>query len=150
MDIAIILKDDLFQLNVENGDLQADQGLETAVIISLFTDRRVAAQDLPVGQLSQRGYWGDMFPEVPNDKWGSKLWTLEREKITDALLPKAEAYCNDALAWLITDGIAKDISVSASLDTSKRLILGITITKPNGDENKFGYLWDGLIVQGND
>ena len=54
--------------------------LKTAVVISLFTDRRVNEEDVPNGELN-RGYWGDMdLPE--GESLGSKLWLLKREKLT--------------------------------------------------------------------
>ncbi len=45
---------------------------------------------------------------------GSRLWLLAREKQLPAVMRKAEAYARQALQWLIDDGIAASVSVTAS------------------------------------
>ncbi|WP_241085111.1 phage GP46 family protein [Candidatus Vondammii sp. HM_W22] len=62
MDLAIIyngteLTLDLTTLDV---DLAANDGLHSAVLVSLFTDRRAANDDLlPSSALDRRGWWAD-------------------------------------------------------------------------------------------
>ena len=47
-------------LSILGGDLATDDGLRTAVIISLFTDARARADDpLPEADADRRGWWGD-------------------------------------------------------------------------------------------
>jgi len=48
-------------LEVENGDLAHDGGLETAVLMSLFTDRRARDDDklLDEEARDKKGWWGD-------------------------------------------------------------------------------------------
>ncbi len=146
-DVGIFYSNGIFQLNLENGDLKGDEGIETAVVISLFTDKRVPQDEIPQGLNTRRGWWGDMFPDVEGDQIGSKLWTLERSKLTLATLATVETEAKNALAWMIQDSLAKSISVSASRDELNRLILEISITKPNEEKNRFGFLWDGQDVK---
>ena len=40
-DIALIVKDGLIDIDVQSGDLLGEEGLETAILISLFTDQRI-------------------------------------------------------------------------------------------------------------
>ena len=48
-------------ININNGDLSADNGLATAVMISLFTDARAPDLTLlPAGENDVRGWWGDI------------------------------------------------------------------------------------------
>lgn len=144
-DIALILKDDInagFDLDIINGDLASDEGLETAVAISLFTDRRVVDEQLPQGTTDKKGWWGDMFPEMDQDKIGSRLWLLAREKRTTEVLRKAEDYAKEALNWLIEDGVATSIIATASYNESKFLLLAIEIAKPAGRNSKFQVVWD--------
>ena len=54
--------------------------LTRAVVISLFTHRRADPDDnvdVPMG------WWGDTWPVVANDRYGSKLWILQRSKLTN-------------------------------------------------------------------
>ncbi len=106
-----------FDLVVEDGRLATDDGLQTAVILSLFTDARATADELAAAGLSadqNRGSWQDDYPEVEGDVWGSKLWLLARAKRTDETLARAKAYAERALAWLAEDRVAKRVTVGAS------------------------------------
>lgn len=142
MDIGLTLIDGAFDLKIEKGDVVRDGGLETAVIISLFTDRRVTEEEKPYLANSKRGYWGDLFSEIDRDKMGSRLWTLEREKRTIEVLRRAEDYTREALQWMLDDGVVLSISANASYDENKFLIIDLEIRKPLGNESRYQVLWD--------
>lgn len=142
MDLGLNLVDGMFDLSIGDGDILRDDGLETSVIISLFTDRRVTEEEKPFLASSRRGYWGDMFSEIDGDKMGSRLWTLEREKRTVEVLRRAEDYVREALQWMIEDGVVLSISAVASYNENKFLIIDINIKKPLGNESRFEVLWD--------
>src|SRR5690242_20637804 len=94
------------------GDLATGSDIETAVLVSLFTDRTASADFQPSdGTTDRRGWWGDMF--APARPVGSRLWQLERaKKVGNAsILQQARGYCNEALAWLVEDGIAASVDV---------------------------------------
>ncbi|WP_213977480.1 phage GP46 family protein, partial [Serratia marcescens] len=61
-----------------NGDLINGDDLQTAMIISLFTDR-VARDDDDIDGEDRRGWWGDMGED---HNIGSRLWLLRRQKLT--------------------------------------------------------------------
>lgn len=141
-DVGLFIVDDYFDLKLDNGDMVLDDSLETAVIISLFTDRRVAAEELARDQTDKMGWWGDMFPDVDQDKIGSRLWLLRRAKRTTATLRLFEDYCKEALQWLVEDGVATAIKVTAEYDASYFLVGSIVIEKPVGQGTRFSILWD--------
>lgn len=90
------------------GNLQTDEGLISMVEISLFTDRR-APEGLvtPGGRNDLRGWWGDMFwadLNMPGFQIGSLLWTLEKSKNRQETLNDLKTICEDAVAWMITEG----------------------------------------------
>lgn len=129
-------------IDVIRGDLQLDEGLQTAVIISLFTDARAENTDtLPDGETSRRGYWADDAA----DRLGSKLWLLGREKMLPSVAVRANQYVKDALAWMISDGIAASVSVETELQQPDKLLIGLTITR--GTNRDYDYLWQGLAKQ---
>jgi phage gp46-like protein len=120
-----------FDVEVEANDLGVDEGMQTAVAISLFTDARVTEDELPPEERSRRGWWGDLFPDAPGDQIGSKLWLLARQKRTVEVLRQAEEYCNEALQWMIDDGVAESVDTSASYDPpSGAMLLAISIQQP--------------------
>ena len=105
-------------------DLAADDGLSTAVLVSLFTDRRTAVEELPDGETRRRGWWGDTLS--PDDEIGSHLWLLARAKRTPDTLHRAEDYARAALGWLVEDGVAEEVAVRAE-DREGRLLIHIDI-----------------------
>lgn len=131
-------------------DLATDAGLRTAIIMSLFTDLRVDAEELPLGELSRRGWWGDLFNSVVGDQIGSRFWLLVREKRTTETLNRAEDYAKECLGWLIDDGVADTIDIDSSYDGNGFLVLGISITRPQiAGIFKFQTKWQFESDQGN-
>ncbi|MES2615429.1 MAG: phage GP46 family protein [Bdellovibrionota bacterium] len=115
-------------LVVNNSEVQVDESLKSAVLVSLFTDVRCEKTELPSGETLQRGYFGD---GIFGEKTGSKLWLLERAKYTNDVLIKAKEYAQNALNWLVTDGLAKEVGVQTYFNEKKKMILNITLFKNN-------------------
>lgn len=131
-------------------DVASDEGLRTAVLLSLFTDRRAEEGDiLPGDDDDVRGHWADEFLPDPDDKMGSRLWLLERSKITEELRTRAELYIREALAWMISDGVVEEVGVETEL-VDDRLYYLITLERPEGDPVKFrfAHVWDGEEARG--
>lgn len=116
--------------------LSQDSSLKTAVILSLFTDRRAALDDSVVGD--RRGWVGDALAD-DGDRWGSRLWLLKREKQTEETRRRAIDYANEALAWLIDDGVASLVDVSAEWVRPTMLGLTIQITLASGSAERFAF-----------
>jgi phage gp46-like protein len=96
---------------IKDGDLVNDNQLHSAVIIQIFTDKRIADDniiDLPLGVDDKRGWWGDFFSPF---EIGSLLWTLYRQYLTDEVIENAQRYVQDALRPLIKQGAAAKSSV---------------------------------------
>jgi phage gp46-like protein len=99
---------------VNDNGLQVDDGLETAVILSLFQDARATGDELAEAGLTpdqNRGWWGDSFPEIDGDVEGSKLWLLARALRSDESLARGKTYAEEALQWLLDDDIAREVNV---------------------------------------
>ncbi|ECR7610292.1 hypothetical protein F2C03_07000 [Salmonella enterica] len=130
VDIALIWRDGHCDIAQSGTDLLTDDSIETAVIISLFTDRRAEpGDDIPDGTTNRRGWWGDTYSETPI---GSRLWLLSREKQLSSVLGRAEQYAAEALQWLIDDGLAATIAITATNPENEVLALRIDITLPDG------------------
>lgn len=106
--------------------------LTRAVLISLFTWRRALTDD-PVDDEELFGWWGDSYPDIADDRIGSRLWLLRRVKLTDATQRDAEFYANEALRWLLYDGQAIAIEITSEKAEISRLNLTVIITVPGGD-----------------
>lgn len=147
-DLALFWSDETWSadLKVEAGDLAAEDGLKTAVLLSLFTDRRARPDDvLPEADADRRGWWGDVAAAEPDDQIGSRLWLLSREKRRPEVVAKAREYAEEALAWLVRDGVARAVAVEAEITPQGWLGLGIVIDRPGGpDRQRFDFVWKGL------
>ncbi|MEQ8318775.1 MAG: phage GP46 family protein [Rhodospirillales bacterium] len=137
---------------LDAGALQAENGLETSIVISLFTDRRAEPDDtLPAEATDRRGWWGDVAPPIVNgrpvegSRIGSRLWLLSREKQLQSVVERARQYCREALAWMIEDGVCERIDVEAEIVRTGVLGVGITIHRPdlNAVSFRYDYAWQG-------
>lgn len=107
--------------------LVSGSDIETAVLISLHTDAAAGDDDvIPDATGDPRGWWGD-------SAIGSKLWLLARAKKTPATLLLAKAYAEAALAWLVEDGAAASITVTAEwVSPGAMLGLLVVVARPDG------------------
>jgi len=120
-------------------DLVSGDDIETAVLISLFSDR-LANEDDATDDGDRRGWWGDTGEDV---LLGSRLWLLNRSPLTREVARKAEVYAEEALAWLVSDGVLSAVSASSRILWPDRLYLTVYLIRPGGSkqEYKFEWLW---------
>ena len=99
---------------------------------------RENADALPDGSGDRRGWWADSAaPAADGDRTGSRLWLLSREKTLPEVLRRARDYAEEALAWLLEDGAAKNVSVHAAMPRRGLLALTVVITLPDGSPRTF-------------
>lgn len=117
-----------------SGGIAADEGLGTCVLLSLFLDRRAGTDDVLPDASSgdRRGWIGDAFAE-DDDRIGSRLWLLQREKQTEETRRRAEDYAREALAWLLDEGLATAIRVTAEWVSIGLLGLAVEVVQPAAD-----------------
>lgn len=131
-------------LIIEDGDLKADNGLETASLISCFSDKRVSFEELPRGEKDQMGWWADLISDVQGDQIGSRLWVLDRVGKINNLTPiELESILEECFAWTLEDGIAASVVVTSERTGTNELLGTVTITKPDGRNIPFSFVWDG-------
>ena len=130
---------------MEAGDLVAEGSLRTAVILSLFLDRRANDDDiLPNDSDDRRGWWADTVAPMTDygigggsasgDHIGSRLWLLSREKQLAGVLERARHYAEEALTWLVEDGVATAVQVTATNPRQGWLVLEVTVTLSDTSE----------------
>lgn len=148
-DIGLFIDNQVIDLKLEDGDLAGDESLETAILISLFTDQRVRDDELPVGETSKRGWWGDMYAPIEGDEIGSKAWLYDREKITTSVLAQMETRFQAALQWLIDDGVATNVTVTVTRADTYKVQINVVITRPTGSADKYSFFWDQQAQKAN-
>lgn len=126
--------------------LESGHDLETAMLISLFTDRLAATDDV-IPDNNRRGWHGDTGKLY---LIGSRLWLLDRAKITQNTLNSARDYIVEAIQWLIDDGIVDTFDITCEwIKQGSKRFLGAKIVayKPNGDNQLLQYQWAWGTIQ---
>lgn len=128
--------------------LQLEDTLQTAIILSLFTDKRASADDkLPLNETNRRGWVGDEFmpgsAATSRDDWGTLLWLCYIGKVTGDIPGFAEFTCKEGLQWLVRDGIASRIAVTAQWvgERADRLAVRPQIYQPQQASPVYDVLW---------
>lgn len=138
-------------IEIENGDFKVGNFLETAVLVSLLSNRRATDDELNTysrgnskPELNQ-GLWIDTYRG--GIQYGSGFWLLYREKREQTTLSRFEDYSIEALQWLVDDGVAKSIAADASFE-GERLNLSVEITRENNQTlvATFDFAWNELRV----
>ena len=140
-DIRIIWSNDLTDgdFGYADGDLETGQDLETACLASLFSDRLATPDFTPTdGTTDRRGWWADYYRDQP---LGSNLWQLERAHQTRNTLGLARRYTQDALQWLVDDGVARQVMVDTRFLARNMIGIAVAIVKPDGSVTRFMYGW---------
>lgn len=139
---------------LNRGGLAATRALETAIVIQLFTDKRLPAGH-PLRKYVDgndlRGWWGDgvdVRADLGETEIGSLLWVLSRAPLTEEIRRWAETLAKDALQPLIRQKVAARIDVAAVAHASVgRLDLAIKVYRSNGSlalDRRFDDIWAQL------
>lgn len=123
-DVALVLGPAGGDLVLEDGDLRHDEGLASAVMLSLFTDAREEGATALEGA-DVRGWWA----QDDGDPYGSLLWTLAREKTTGEYFARVRQHAAAALGWLVTDGYAERVEIDASLLSPGHVLLSVRLVR---------------------
>lgn len=146
MKLAITQQGTIDFKTLNNGRLAIEDTLDSAVLISLFTDRRAHPDDVlpdrktrthPV-TLDKRGWCGDALME-DGDRIGSRLWLLTREKQTEETRRRAVEYCEEALQWMINDRLIASFDIDAQWHAGGRLNALIVLSLNDGETRTYDF-----------
>jgi phage gp46-like protein len=129
-----------YDLSISDGDLETVNGLETAIIVSLFTYARANVGEIPEA-FRRSGWSGNILTKRENFELGSTLWTLvaRQEQIT---YNRGEAIVKKALRWLISDGIADVITVEMEKIHDRGGQITIVLFKDFTQVGRYTTLWN--------
>ena len=143
-DLALFWSDQLLSADVAiaGADLATDEGLRTAVIVSLFTDARAHDDDALPDGADRRGWWGDAVADVAGDRTGSRLWLFRRAKNLRTVIEDFRQAVAEALAWLVEDGIARSVEVTAEARDRQTLAFAVEIRRRDGAAERHDFVWE--------
>lgn len=119
-------------LLIQDGQPVMDDGLENAAYLSLFTSA---------------GWWGNTV-STDSERADSELETIIRRTLNNATRLAAEEYARRALAWMKTEGVAKSVTVTATIPAIGFLGLTIVIEQPARTTTvRYQINWQTLAVR---
>ena len=122
MEILLIDKGDGGEFVLEGGDLKQDGTFLTALYLSLFTGDA----------------FYNVFTDYPTNREFEDALSLP---ITIQNLKTVETLANNALKWMLDQGVAKSIDVYAFGDKDEKINVEITVTEPDGNTGQYYITW---------
>jgi phage gp46-like protein len=123
--------------------LATGNDIETAILISIFSDRLAQPGDvIPDGSNDPRGWWAD--DDVPI---GSRMWLLKRAKQTTQTLQLAYDYLAEALQWMIDDSVVARFDITTQWVRTGVLGAQIIAWSPTGtllSKGQYAWAWKGI------
>lgn len=129
-DPSVTITPDGAKMKFINGEPVKDQGLENAVLISLFT---------------RRGYWGNSLISEESKKIGSDVESVSLEPIVSIQSVNNMTDAIDrALKWMTDTKLSQDNEITVTNPSSNNLKATIKITPPGRDSQTLLFLKNGL------
>lgn len=133
--------DNLYDISFEDGDFKLTDGLDTAIVLSLFTDGRADSSEVSEPIL-RRGWIGNEQNENEDDYFGSKLWLLEQARINNDTSNRVTSFSQDALSWMINSDYAKKLDINSEISDKDKIRINIVFTTINNKTESRQYkLW---------
>ena len=141
-DLAHVMTDDnlfIWDFDPKKGDLKTVDGMETALLVSLFTDARLDESQVPP-PLARGGWVGNIRTAKEPRDLGGKLWALENARLTTYTLAQRKEQCTRCMDWLLKDGLIRNAAAVSSYNNDT-IADNIQITARDGAKYEAVYLW---------
>ena len=123
-----------------SGDIETDQTLDTAIIMSIFEEARASANEVPASN-KRRGWLGN--ETTPAFEQGSKSWEFEQERVTGSILAELGVVINNSLQKLVDEGIAVSVKTNTPFLRNGIVVVSVDIGRDGSQiERKFFDLWE--------
>lgn len=109
----------LFDIEIDtDGDLKGSNSTNTAVDMSLGTDKRASPSEIKEASL-RRGWVGDIFNSVANYEIGSKWWLRDQGRLTNESINFIVGDTKKALNWMLEDNLISNLEVTGTRNIRK-------------------------------
>lgn len=134
-DVFSFQTDDGGDVIIENGTTQLTAGLETTVYLSMFGGNE---QD-PGGQDKKFTWWGNLSETDVSRQYRSETqYLLKSLPVTSGNLKRIENAALRDLSWMLSGGVASDLSVYASIPARNRVTITAVI-EARGERSEFTF-----------
>lgn len=128
----------LYDLDFSKGDLSLTASLLNSVLLSFGTWLRETSVGKAVIDPVMGGWFGNALESQPV---GSFLWKNVSGKLDQANLDDAVSKAKEALKWMVDDGVADSVNVTAEISATAENTANFTVTlvKPDKSEETFEF-----------
>lgn len=114
------------------------------------SEGRIVRFDLKFVEAGELSYpTSGAWPAVQNDRYGSRLWLLQRSKLTNQLVQTVKGYIRECLQWMIDDGVVSRIDLDIRRTGINELGNSITLWRRDGPVMiSFDDLWSAITHGG--
>lgn len=129
----------LYDLSIgTNGDFETVDGMETAILTSIFTDERAESSLVPNAE-RRRGWTGSLSSEIMG-LFGSTAWVYEQARNTQLTRNALKLAVQEAFSWMIRDNIARLVNVELE-NLGRAVQIVVSITANDNTVQRYGILW---------
>lgn len=120
----------------DDGDFETVQGFDTALQMSILSEKRASPEEVPSPQL-RRGWVGNEDQEFPI---GSKVWLVDQSRRNSDTLNDLKTHAEGGFQWFIDEDLLDEIEVN-TLFTLNGAALDVTLTVDNVPTRVLFDLW---------
>ena len=131
--------DGYYDIAFENGNIKGVDGLESAILVSLFTDARASSGDVR-DPLMRRGWLGNILNE-DNRQLGSTLWLADQARADQNTANFLKREVKNCLNWMLEDGIIKYMSIATEIISSYTIKISINLVNNSGASEQYKILF---------
>lgn len=128
-----------------DGDIQTVDGFDTAILMSIYCERRALASQVPASA-SRRGWIGNENNDEEGFEIGSLVWLYEQARLTSDTANGIKSEADAGLEWMLQDNLLNAIfsNVIFSRDNVSLQVDFIVATGPA--ETRIFELWKNTGV----
>lgn len=139
---AIQTEDGGWTLGITGSDLTPEDGFDTAIAMSLFTDARAPDNSVAIPE-KRRGWMANLESPVEGRQIGSLLYLVDQSRLTQDTLNESVNYAQLALNWFVEDFIANLVVVSGEIVPRSGIRLKVVFTAKSGSVSTHYFnLWE--------
>lgn len=145
-DLALVANSTgFYDLAIDGADFASTDGFLTALEVSILTDARADASEVPNAFL-RRGYIGDILTSNIGRSLGSTLWLYSQARLTTEIINRIRNDARSSLLWLTVDGVARSVTVTAEKTGLRVVTVLIDIVPNEGALQRYTVLWRQTIA----
>lgn len=126
-------------IDADVADIASIQGMETAIETSLFTDSRAPESLVPSPEY-RRGWVANTLTAQAQRELGGIVWVFDQSRITQDTLNQLQLAALASFDWMISDGVARNITVSVD-QVRGAVYITLIYEEPTGDVKRYKALW---------